>query len=350
MSLKDEKIDTLHDKIAHLEEKLEIAKSAARAAAQAAQSAKNPSIMSPTHLTSPSMTFAQGTGIPEKISPQALRESIMVLQDQLQQREGRIEELEHEISTVDKDAPNKLKERETEVNWLRELLDVRIDDLQDIVSVLSQPSFNHHAVRDAAIRLKANLQMQQQERERARTGGTQPFPSLASLSNIASPRGLPLAAAAAWGNWRKGRENSVTSTSSSGHLANGDNDQTPSKAPTSTSQGFFTGLMTPPSSNIRQMPNNQSAPPLHRPFRESRPLRPSSGAQRGLSLRQAGKQPQTMEPPKTPPLLRKSSYDHDAQATNYEDGSYMDEENMLGPMVPLDAHEGSADGPFGPAI
>ncbi|KLJ09993.1 hypothetical protein EMPG_14594, partial [Blastomyces silverae] len=68
------------------------------------------------------MTFRRGSEIPEKISPQALRESIMVLQDQLQQREGRIEELELDLAAIDKDAPAKVKERETEINWLRELL------------------------------------------------------------------------------------------------------------------------------------------------------------------------------------------------------------------------------------
>ncbi|KMU78858.1 hypothetical protein CISG_07375 [Coccidioides immitis RMSCC 3703] len=163
IALRDERIDHLHDKVAHLEEKLEIAKTAARTAAQAAQNAKAAQVMSPTQVTSPSLTFTKGTNVPEKISPQALRESILVLQDQLQQREGCIEELEHELSLIDKDAPVKVKEKETEIAWLRELLHVRLDDLQDIINVLSQPSFNQSAVRDAVLRLKANLQMQQQE-------------------------------------------------------------------------------------------------------------------------------------------------------------------------------------------
>ncbi|KAL1953550.1 hypothetical protein VTO42DRAFT_2606 [Malbranchea cinnamomea] len=338
IALRDEKIEQLQDKITLLEDKLEVAKSAARAAAQAAQSAKN----AVPAATSPSMTFAKGSNIPEKISPQALRESIMVLQDQLQQREGRIEELENELSLVDKDAPHKLKEKETEINWLRELLGVRIDDLQDIINILFQPSFDQQAARDAAIRLKANLQMQQQERERAMAGGTLQFPSLASLSSFAaSPRALPLAAAAAWGNWRKGRENTASSSS----ISNGDSQQTPSKA-SSSSRGFLSGLMTPPNSNLRQALAQQAATSQQqRPYSENRS---STARQRGLSIRQMGKMP---EPPRTPPLLRKSSYDHDAEATNYEDGVYIDDnESVIGGIVTRGPHATSADGPFGPAI
>src|SRR5438034_8262952 len=103
MSLRDDKVAHLEDKIAHLEEKLEIAKDAARAAARAAQAVKGVPTVSPSHSTSPSLSFVRGSEIPEKISPQALRESIMVLQDQLQQRESRIEELQRELSTFDKD-------------------------------------------------------------------------------------------------------------------------------------------------------------------------------------------------------------------------------------------------------
>lgn len=346
LALRDEKVDLLQDKVAHLEEKLEIAKTAARTAALAAQNAKATQVMSPTQVTSPSLPLARGTGIPEKISPQALRESIMVLQDQLQQREGRIEELEQELSLLDKDAPAKIKEKETEITWLRELLHVRLDDLQDIINVLSQPSFNQNAVRDAAIRLKANLQMQQQEKERAATGGSpQPFPSLAAISTFAaSPRALPLAAAAAWGNWRKGKENSTVSNIDS---APASAENTPSK--TSNSQNFLSGLLTPPNSHMRQSPANRSAPP-QRPYSDSRPLR---------SYGQNGRRPSTlqpvltrgsMEPPKTPPLLRKSSYDHDAEATNFEEVYADDNESVISGLFTHGSGVGPNDGPFGPAI
>ncbi|KAJ5938100.1 hypothetical protein N7454_004442 [Penicillium verhagenii] len=338
LALAGEKVIHLQDRVQHLEEKLEIAQSAARAAAEAAQKAGSAPIPVPApapvhaHSSSPSMSFNKGSNEPDKISPQALRESIFVLQDQLQQRETRIEELEQEVASVDKDAPNKIKERDSEITWLREVLGVRIDDLQDIIKTLSQPSFNQHAVRDAAIRLKANLQMQQQERERAMSG-----PALPSLQSIAaSPRSLPLAAAAAWGNWRKGREN-----------ANGGNspsDQTPSKS--SNASAFLSGLLTPPSSHVRQNAPHASAPV--RSYAETRPLRGFSSPRRD-SVRSEASIP---EPPKTPPLLRRSSYDHDAEPANYEGDSFAtdDIESTIGGMVSASPKETGEEGPFGPQI
>ncbi|EAS31499.3 myosin class II heavy chain [Coccidioides immitis RS] len=346
IALRDERIDHLHDKVAHLEEKLEIAKTAARTAAQAAQNAKAAQVMSPTQVTSPSLTFTKGTNVPEKISPQALRESILVLQDQLQQREGCIEELEHELSLIDKDAPVKVKEKETEIAWLRELLHVRLDDLQDIINVLSQPSFNQSAVRDAVIRLKANLQMQQQEKERSMAGGSpQTFPSLSAISTFAaSPRALPLAAAAAWGNWRKGRENSLGPNMADN--GSNSNDNTPSKA--SSSQSFLTGLLTPPHSNMRP-PANRSAPPP-RSYSDSRPLRSSGATRRRPSTLQPEATPQPTEAPRTPPLLRKSSYDHDAEATNYDEAYADDNESIISGILTRGSTAPANDGPFGPAI
>lgn len=361
LALKDDQIEHLKDKVSHIEEKLEITKSAARAAAEAAQgqAGKEGSGHRPSHSASPSMSFSKGATIPDKISPQALRESIVVLQDQLQQREGRIEELEGELSDADPDAPMKIKEKDTEINWLRELLGVRVDDLQDIIDRLSQPSFNQYAVRDAAIRLKANLQMQQQEKERAMSGGGQGFPSISTITNYASsPRSLPLAAAAAWGNWRKGRENSVTSNASESTVGGG-NQQTPSKSTVNPQGGFLSGLLTPPSSHVRQTPTNSSAPPAVRPmggretFYESRPLRrqSNSGSYRGLSERQMEKRPQYQEPPRTPPLLRNSSYDQDAEAS-YEDSAYGADDgegSMLGGYVTEESTD-TMTGPFGPQI
>jgi hypothetical protein len=325
LTLANEKVAHLQDRVAHLEEKLEITKSAALAAAQAAQ-AKGVSVSpSPAkHSSSPSLSYRQDSG-PEKISPQALRESILVLQDQLQQRETRIEELEQEVSEIDKDAPNKLKEKDTEINWLRELLGVRVDDLQDIITTLSQPSFDQNTVRDAAIRLRANLQMQQQMKEREMAGG-QPFPSLADIA--ASPRSLPLAAAAAWGSWRKGRESFTSEAGGS---------QTPSKS--NNTGGFLSGLLTPPNSNIRYTPKTMTAPPgmgkmgPRRTASESRPLRGSNQSPRPLSTRQTDKLPvvpqEQYEPPTTPPLLRGSSYDHDAEPNSYDSSALLDDSDSI---------------------
>ncbi|KAE8145340.1 hypothetical protein BDV25DRAFT_144744 [Aspergillus avenaceus] len=335
LELSDEKVKHFQDRANHLEEKLEIAQAAARAAAEAAQAAKAaPAVLPPAQLDSPSLSFNKGTMVPEKISPQALRESILVLQDQLQQRETRIEELEQEVATVDKDAPNKLKEKDTEINWLRELLGVRIDDLHDIIKTVSQPSFDHNAVRDAAIRLKANLQMQQQVGDRALSG--QGFPSFPSLSDLtASPRSLPLAAAAAWGNWRKGRE-----------TPNSNSEQTPSK--TSNATAFLSGLLTPPSSNVRQASSKANAPVTggwRRPS-ESRSLRSHETTPKQLSARAS----RVQDPPQTPPLLRRSSYDHDAEPTDYGDGSWGEEnESTVDGLVSASPKE-TADGPFGPQI
>lgn len=326
LKLANERADFLQDKVAHLEEKLEIAKSAARAAAQAAQ-AKGAVVSPPPtgasrHPSSPSLSYKPGSDVPEKISPQALRESILVLQDQLQQREARIEELEQELESVDRDAPKKLKEKDSEINWLRELLGVRVDDLQDIINILSQPSFNQQAVRDAAIRLKANLEMEQQERQRAMAGG-KTFPSLSELA--ASPRSLPLAAAAALGSWRRGRD-SVT--------PDGPAASTPSKS--NSSGGFLSGLLTPPSSNLRQFPKSLNVPSGRanvavadqRRGSGAHPPKAYNASPRPLSSQQAGKSPvreEPPEPPTTPPLLRRGSYDHDAEPNNYDSSALMED-------------------------
>ncbi|KAJ5794048.1 hypothetical protein N7457_000647 [Penicillium paradoxum] len=337
IALSEDKAKHLQERVSHLEERLEIAQSAARAAAEAAHSAKanSKSTSVPdaelSHSSStPSMSFSKGSAEPERISPQALRESIFVLQDQLQQRETRIEELELEVSAIDKDAPNKLKEKDTEITWLRELLGVRIDDLQDIIQTVSKPSFNQQAVRDAAIRLKANLQMQQQEKERLASGN---LPSLSDLA--ASPRSLPLAAAAAWGNWRKARESA----------ANNSSDQTPSKP--SNASTFLSGLLTPPSSHLRENGGGPQMSAAAR-FAQTRPLRGFNSTPRRGSVRS---QAPIAEPPKTPPLLRRSSYDHDAEPTNYEDGNFADEnESTVDGMVSASPKERDYDGPFGPHI
>ncbi|KAK2738883.1 hypothetical protein FQN57_006898 [Myotisia sp. PD_48] len=353
MALRDEKIDHLQDKVDHLEERLQIATAAARAAAEAAQKAKPAPVDSPVQTTLPSMAFAQGSTIPDKISPQALRESIMVLQDQLQQREARIEELEQELSIIDRDAPATVKEKETEINWLRELLSVRVDDLQDIITVLSRPSFDQNSVRDAAIRLKANLQMQMQERERTMSGTRQQFPSLASISNLASsPRALPLAAAAAWGNWRKAREGSLASIITTTRAnSSADDLQTPSKT-TSDSQGFLSGLMTPPGSNVRDHHPRRAPTAARQNYSQSRPLRSNSNTNisNSVSSSRSGSG-NTLVTPTTPPLLHKSSYDRDAEENIGYGGEYADDsDSMFSGIMPAPRRIRPNDGPFGPEI
>lgn len=335
LNLADEKMVHYQDKVSHLEEKLEIAKSAAHAAVQAAQAKKT--APSPSTVRAP--VPSRATDVPEKISPQALRESILVLQEQLQEREARIERLDQELAAIDTTAPAKLKDADVEITWLRELLGVRIDDLQDIISILSQSSFDREAVKDAAIRLKANLQMEQQEKERALAGG-QTFPSLSSLSNFtASPRALPLAAAAAWGNWRKSRDTGFGNLSA---IANGSVSQTPSKS--SSPQSFFAGLMTPPSTDIRTTPS------ASRPSRSAKAALPSTPRQT-ISLQDEHSRPlrrqreQEQQDPVTPPLMRKGSYDSDA--TGFDSDGFGDE----GPDALKARYEfGEEEEPFGPRI
>ncbi|KAK0509531.1 hypothetical protein JMJ35_007925 [Cladonia borealis] len=335
LSLADEKVVYYQDKIADLEERLEIAKSAAHAAAQAAQSKK--AIASP--VTTRTQPLASASNIPEKISPQALRESIMVLQEQLQERESRIEQLELELSAVDTTAPAKLKDADIEITWLRELLGVRIDDLEDIITTLSKPTYDREAVKDAAIRLKANLQMEQQEKERALAGG-QTFPSLVSISNLAaSPKALPLAAAAAWGNWRRGREQDFGNLSA---IANSSahQQQTPSK---SSPQSFFAGLMTPPSTAMRATPlaGNENRRPSSSLSSRQRVVRDPTTPRHSMSGGSA-RNDLIKQEPVIPPLMRKASYDLDA-AESAGFGEFSDE-GVMG------SHMGGDDEPFGPKL
>ncbi|OCT51494.1 hypothetical protein CLCR_07882 [Cladophialophora carrionii] len=353
LSLGDDKVKHLENKVADLEDRLAITKSAARAAVEAA-TAKGVNLPTPASsvVASPpqraataSMSYAKGSEVPEKISPQALRESIMVLQDQLQNREQQIEQLEAELAAADKDAPAKLKERDTEISWLRELLSVRVDDLDEIATALSKADFDRDTVRDAAIRLRANLQMEQQLRERAPGGSlTSSFPSISSLSSYAqSPRALPLAAAAAWGNWRKARDTSIGALSD---LATNLGNQTPSKSTVGSPTAFLSGMITPPATSQKTPTSSDTplqAPPTMRPLAaaaaqarkgggpEARPLRAYNSQPRALSSRQAEKRPEISpsqtkpEPPQTPTQV-KNQPSFDLTADVDEDASPLDED------------------------
>ncbi|KAF2447406.1 hypothetical protein P171DRAFT_429052 [Karstenula rhodostoma CBS 690.94] len=325
IALADSKMDNLRDKIALLEEKLSVAKEAASAAASAAAAAAQ-NVKSPT---AGSTSYASGA---EKISPQALRESIAVLQEQLQERESRIESLEHKLAEADTDAPAKLKERDTEINWLRELLGVRIDDLSDLINALAQPAFDRESVRDAAIRIRTNLQMEQQEKERLITGGQKSLPTLSTLSNFASPKAVQIAAA--FGNWRsKGRENAASALAGNSSSSASRN-QTPSRPTPPTAQSFLSGLMTPPTSNLRRTPDLPTSSARPKPL-----LRTNSTSSRGSAagFPSLGKQPV----PSTPPLMRKASYDQDAEVERFsENGFYDDESTVDGDMTPIGLHFG----------
>ncbi|KAJ4316395.1 hypothetical protein N0V94_005467 [Neodidymelliopsis sp. IMI 364377] len=314
LALADSKLDHFKDKIALLEEKLVVAKEAASAAAAAA--AKSPTTTSST------------LGSHEKISPQALRESISVLQEQLQERESRIESLEQKLDEVDNDAPAKLKERDTEITWLRELLGVRVDDINDLINALAQPTFDRETVRDAAIRIRTNLQMEQSEKERLISGVPNTFPTLATLSNFASPKAVQVAAA--FGNWRKGRQNAASALA--GPSASASRNQTPSRPAPHSAQSFLSGLMTPPTSNMRRTPDVSSST-------KPKDLRSASISSRGSTSTEQGfpalgKQ---VAAPRTPPLLRKTSYDRDAEVEEFGEGGFYDDDSTVdgGEVTPI---------------
>ncbi|KAF2691374.1 hypothetical protein K458DRAFT_474265 [Lentithecium fluviatile CBS 122367] len=324
LALADAKMDNLRDKVALLEEKLSVAKEAASAAAAAAaQNIKSPAATNPSYAS----------GAFDKISPQALRESISVLQEQLQERESRIESLEQKLAEADTNAPAKLKERDTEIGWLRELLGVRIDDLNDLINSLAQPSFDRETVRDAAIRIRTNLQMEQSEKERLMSGGQQSFPTLATLSNFASPKAVQLAAA--FGNWRsKGRDNASSALAGNSSTTSSRN-QTPSRTAPASAQSFLSGLMTPPTSNLRRTPDLPSSGVRPQALRSNS----SSSRSSATGFPSLGKQPQV---PSTPPLLRKASYDQDAEVERFsESGFYDDESTVDGDVTPIGLNFGS---------
>ncbi|KAI5248503.1 hypothetical protein E4T43_01232 [Aureobasidium subglaciale] len=343
LELSNDQVLHLRDKVAHLEERLNVARSAAQAAAQAAKSAP----------AATSMSKSTSREKPEKISPQALRESILVLQEQLQERETRVERLQSEIANVDTTAPSKLKEKDVEISWLRELLSVRNEDLNQLVDTLSKSDYDRDAVRDFAIRIRANLQMEQQEKERLiNAGPSLTGQALANLTNFASPKAVSLAAA--FGNWRKSRETSrpaaaprapasratARSSAATARMANG-RTQTPSKPSPLPSPSVLSGLMTPPSTNFRRTPG---------------PVDEPSGSQRSsLSFSHAPQQDDSEaqmnyfdtthneQSGESPMVFRRQSYDEDAQLGDVDTSIGADDEQEQEVVNMNDGVQGSRD-------
>lgn len=354
LSISTSKCEHLQDRVAHLEEKLDIAREAARAAAQAARSS---GITSPPLAATPAVSqavqqpvsssqqppqaqseaVAKAMQLPEKISPQALRESIMVLQEQLQEREQKIEALEQ---IADPEAETKIAKRDDEIIWLRELLGVRHSDLQDIITALGRDDYDQDRVRDAAIRLKANLQMEQQERERAMNGGSAiTLPNIAASLRDATPRVAQAVGpfAAALGNWRKGGSFTSAIASSAGGGVNA----TPQKDSPASQSSFLSGLLTPPQSNLRPHTPGTSGSQQPTAFSSTgRRFTPQDLANRpkAFSARQASKMPARgndsplrhqpqQRAPQTPPMMRPAAYDDDALAQDdFDDAGFFDDE------------------------
>lgn len=342
LNLSHAKAEHLQERIVLLEDKLEVAKEAAAAAAQAAKASgvELSAAAAPASIAKPAKL-----DLPEKISPQALRESIMVLQEQLQAREQRIEELEQAVANTDPDAPAKISKRDDEISWLRELLAVRHGDLQDIITALSTDSIDRERVKDAAIRLKANLQMEEQERERAMNGGSAiTLPNIAQSIQAATPRVAQTIGSGlnAWDRWRKSSQPSFLSnvlTSPSGPA-----NSTPSRSKSSsTSQtNLLEGLLTPPASNARRLADSDRPQPTafastgrrfpsHGSVTQRRSLsESSSSAPLAEDDKAAGQEmpPNELEEPEgpaTPPMAGDSAYDSDAQPGDFDEHDFFED-------------------------
>lgn len=309
LTLADAKLEHFQDRVVHLEEKLEVTKSAAQAAAMSAQGKNSPK---PTSRST----------IPEKVSPQALRESILVLQEQLQERESRIEQLQSKARTQ---GPEKIKARDDEIAWLRELLGVRNEELTELINALSRPTFDRDTVRDTAIRIRANLQMEQQEKERFGQGGSLPGQALASFTSFATPKATSL-----FNKWRSSMESTTLKAqqASGAGSASGSRSNTPSRpsAAPRAQPSFNVGLMTPPATNTRVSPAPEAtrslpAPALSRIESRDTQEEPASA---GISTNAQGKQPMpdfiatAGEDPSTPPEhFTANEFDQDAEDTTH---------------------------------
>ncbi|QIX02205.1 hypothetical protein AMS68_007722 [Peltaster fructicola] len=275
LALADAKLQHFQDKVLHLEERVEVAKSAAQAAVMNVQSTR--SVPSPR------------SSLPEKVSPQALRESILVLQEQLQEREG----------------PAKIKERDDEIAWLRELLAVRGDELAELVNTLAKPTFDRDAVRDTAIRIRANLQMEQQEKERFGQANNFSTQAIASLSSFATPKAAQLTSA--FNKWRTSMESTALKSRPSSRTRS----YTPSRVTSGGKPNYaVSGLMTPPASNLRSSPSPESQAPLPAPKLPSR--RTSQVKPISMSEVESRSLDDSAEP-STPTLLENDHYDDDAE-------------------------------------
>jgi hypothetical protein len=305
LRLANSKIEFLEDKIAHMEQKLEVTKSAAAYAAAAAQSAKAPVV---PLLASPVMRNQGG------ISAQALRESINVLQQQLEEREVRIEKLEASLAAVDRTLPEKLKARDTEVAWLQELLNLRVADLSELAALLSRPDFDRDAVRNAAIRIRATLEMKLGGKSGptvASAATTSALNLAASLQSFASPRAAPRARV--WSEWRSGATPARSSASSSAAAS-------------------VAGLMTPPASSLRRTPD-PAAEATTAQRRRGSGASSSVAAASVSNQRLRGKGAAAVvddELPRTPRrLLSTAAYDDDAEDGRYSESGFYDDESAL---------------------
>lgn len=291
--LQEQKLAQKDEQLRFQAEQIQISREAAQAAVQNArqvlhgQTIAVPTSVSPNKKQRTVSSAGSNSGgslrlrpddsnLPIRISPQALKESILVLQEQLQQRESRIEELEADLVAFSTSVANcpagqpqsredfetNEARLETEIAWLRELLEVRLADLQDLVKGLDVESFDREAVGDAAVRLKAGLEMEIQERERAAATLFSPSSASQSTSERLSARLVELGRARtggsaaplkqALGNLRRAREEGASYLGMAATAVSDRIGDTPLKS----RAGFF-GIFTPPSTS--QRPSSSSS-------------------------------------------------------------------------------------------
>lgn len=290
----------LREYTSQLKEHVKFATTAAQAAAQAAQSAKS--------ITAP---------VPHASEERALRESLDVLQTQLQQREARIEGLEQQLSKFDK---TDIKRKDEQITWLRELLEVRIDELEEIVHSLSLPHFDRESVRDTALRLRTNLQMEQREKEMA-MAGFRPAPAAAAAAAVSLASRLPGVAnsAASWWNSKNKGPSSTTAQSS-----------TPSR-PTSRA-GFLNGILTPPNTTLAntQRMGSRLTKGISSDTASNSSQNTITSRQRDKQIASASRRDNASSSRRgtiTPQLFRRGSYDADADESMGSTEYYQDEDD-----------------------
>ncbi|PHH65209.1 hypothetical protein CDD81_3068 [Ophiocordyceps australis] len=322
LSLSSSKIEHLQDRIVHLQDKLDVAHTAKAGPDTAGGGG-------------PGTREARQEELPAKISPQALRESILVLQEQLQAREQRIEELEQLVAKMDPDAASKICKRDDEIGWLRELLDVRQGDLAELIGSLSADDLDRDVVRDTAIRLRANMDMMEQERTRARNGGSGiSLPNIAQSIQAATPRVAQTIGpiAAAWGNWRRSHQQPRRKLPA-------EPSRTPSRPRSShtSHESVLGGLLTPPASGLRQMASlDTEVQPTafastgrrytSQALAESVASGPSQGHGTGPFAGFSTHEHRDQQRPLTPPMMRQAGYDLDAQPGDFDDHDFFQDD------------------------
>jgi len=292
-------IESLQTQVKTLNENFKVANQAAQAAAQAATTVRE---MTASHVS----------------DEHALRESIETLQIQLQEREADNDQLKSELTSLKVDK-TKFKEAEGQLNMYRELLDLRVDDLEEIIHTCTLPHLDRGTLQDAATRLKASLKMQLQEKERA-MDITKPDDKLAAVQLAAAK--LPGAASAAWQTFKnRGKASSESPSKTT---------PTPSR-PSSAASGFLNGILTPPSTTLAGAPRRFGVG-----FGRSGLVMdaPESVTKGPISTRQQEKRPtpaarRPLAPPAGPTahalLFRRDNYDADADSSVLSSEFYDDE-------------------------